>query len=78
MKFLIVVLAVVGGLWLLRNGRRPDDARPTRPSDRATPPAAPQEMTRCAVCGLHLPQSEAVAGQRGAYCSVAHRQQAED
>lgn len=73
MKALVVLLAVLGGVWLWRSGRRLDhDSKPPR---RATP--APQAMVRCAVCGLHLPQADAVTGRDGVYCSTAHRQQAE-
>jgi len=73
MKALIVLLAVLGGLWLWRNGRRKAQRPPQPP---ATPPA-PQAMVRCAVCGLHLPQADALTGQRGTYCSVTHQRQAE-
>jgi hypothetical protein len=34
-------------------------------------------MVSCPVCGLHLPQPEAVAGNNGLYyCSHEHRQRA--
>ena len=45
------------------------------------PPKSPrrevQPMLSCPVCGVHVPQTDAVKGQRGSYCSVAHRRQAE-
>jgi uncharacterized protein len=34
-------------------------------------------MVRCAHCGLHLPQKEAVIAGDVPYCSEAHRQLAE-
>jgi uncharacterized protein len=34
-------------------------------------------MLRCAHCGTHLPQTEAITGRQGHYCSLAHRQQSE-
>lgn len=76
MKLLIVLLAVLAGVWLWRQGRRvppphPPTARPTRAA------AQPKEMAQCAQCGLHLPRDEALAGKHGLYCSAAHRQQAE-
>jgi uncharacterized protein len=34
----------------------------------------PAAMVRCAHCGLHLPQTEAVPDDAGrSYCSTAHR-----
>ena len=37
--------------------------------------AAPESMMQCAVCGLHLPASEARFARGRAYCSDAHREQ---
>lgn len=78
MKYLIVLLVVLAGLWAWRSGRRTD--LPGQSGHKATdkmPPAAPQDMVRCAVCGVHLPRAEALTGRAGSYCSQAHRQQAE-
>jgi uncharacterized protein len=36
---------------------------------------APERMVECAVCGLHLPGSEARFGGGKVYCSDAHREQ---
>lgn len=38
--------------------------------------AAPETMVKCAVCGLHLPGSEARWAAGRTYCSDAHRDQA--
>jgi uncharacterized protein len=78
MKFLLV-LAVLGlALWLWRSGRGAarDETR-LRPS--AKPDAAPkaQEMVPCAWCQVHVPQADAIAGNRGRYCCAQHRQLAE-
>ena len=73
MKFLIVLLVVLGGVWLWKRGRdgrlrdKPPAARPTQ--------ALP--MVRCARCGTHVPGHEAVAGRRGSYCTSAHRRESE-
>ncbi|MDP1968565.1 MAG: PP0621 family protein, partial [Burkholderiaceae bacterium] len=40
-------------------------------------PALPEDMVSCPVCALHLPRAEAVAGEKGLYCSADHRRQAE-
>jgi uncharacterized protein len=75
MKYLLLIALLVVAYLVWRNGRLRDE-RETRSSDkRAQPPAGdPQEMVSCPVCGVHLPRSEAVAGQRGVlYCSTEHR-----
>ena len=39
---------------------------------RAEPPAAIENMTSCAHCGLHFPASEAVRADGLDYCSPGH------
>lgn len=73
MKLLIVLLAVLLGVWLWRSRRPPPPAKP--PKSRQAAPL--QEMVACQVCGLLLPQDDATTSARGVYCSSAHRQQAE-
>ncbi len=73
MKFLLFVVVVLLGVWLWRSGRQSD----RHADDPPTPPAGPQEMVRCAHCGVHLPLGEAVVGRIGRYCSQEHRQLAE-
>lgn len=75
MRALLVLAIVVLAVWLWRSGRR-DISGTDRPAPPATPPS-PQEMVRCAHCGVHLPRSDAVAGRLGLYCSAEHRQSAE-
>lgn len=67
MKYLLVLVVVVGLLWWLLGGR----AR-QRGASRPAPPA-PEGMLRCAHCGVHLPRSEALLGQGQPYCSAEHR-----
>jgi uncharacterized protein len=77
-KALIVLLAVLAGVWLWRNGRQKNLAARKHPVERATPPQENAEaMVRCAVCGVHLPRTDAAAGKHAIYCSGAHRQKAE-
>jgi len=75
MKYLLVLLVVLFGIWLWKHNRqaaqRPSDL-PTPPQPKRTP-VVPADMVACRHCGLHLPQHEAVAGQHGLYCSAAHR-----
>lgn len=85
MKYLLVVAVVVLVLWLLtaqrrrQVGRGDDDGRdrgkPAGPApQRESPPqAASSTMVRCAHCGVHLPQAEAVASGPLNYCSPQHR-----
>ncbi len=70
MKFLVVLLVVVLGLWLMLRGRR----TPPRRSAGAARTPAPQAMVECAHCGLHLPAADAVLEGSRVYCSEAHRQ----
>ncbi len=78
MKALIILLAVLAGVWLWRQGRRKDLAERRRPDEgQPAAPAIPQKMVRCPVCGVHLPLGDAQVGRQGEYCSAAHRQQAE-
>lgn len=70
MKYLLVLLVVAVGLWLLLRPRR---AQPTEPARR--PPAPqPADMVACAHCDLRLPRAEAVFDAQGhAFCDEAHR-----
>ena len=76
MKFLLVLLVVGLGLWMLLSrlrgpgaGGEGDDA--ARPEKSA---AKPVEMVVCAHCGVHLPATDALALGTRLYCSDAHRQ----
>ncbi len=70
-KLLVLLLAVLAGVWLWRRGQRARLARRTGQRKGALP------MARCARCGMHVPADEAVSGQRGSYCSAAHRRDSE-
>lgn len=73
MKYLLVITVVLVGFWIWRNNRQGERA------DTAAPPAprAPARMVACRHCGTHLPESEQLTGQHGAYCCPEHRQLAE-
>ena len=75
MKFLLLLAIVLLLAWLWRSGRR--GASSTDAAARPASPPGPQEMVRCAHCGVHLPHSDAVVGRIGLYCSPEHRQLAE-
>ena len=77
MKYLIVIAVLLVAWFVWRQQRVGRHKTPSAPP--AAPRAAgdPQAMVRCPVCALHLPDSDAVAGRQGRYCSEAHRAQAE-
>jgi len=76
MKYLLVMALVLVAFWIWRNNRE------TGKSAGSPRPPVPQreptvtEMVACDVCHVHLPRSEALIGDRGIYCSDAHRRQA--
>lgn len=74
MKFLLVIAVVLVAFWLWRSARR--RAAPGRDPGTART-GDPQEMVRCAVCGVFSPRSQALEGPGGLYCSREHRQRAD-
>ena len=78
MKYFLVILLVFVVFWLWSHNRRiekkqADDARRPR---QAGPKNALTEIVACDVCQVHLPRSDALIGNKGVYCSDAHRRQA--
>ena len=75
MKYLIWLLVILVAIWAFKRSRRP-----AKPAEEKTTPnnASPSNMVACTHCGLHLPQEEAVSGQKGLYCSTEHRAAAQD
>lgn len=63
---LLVLLLIVWWAWKKRasddGGERNDAA-----------PPAPERMVRCAHCGVHLPESDAVKDGELHFCNEAHR-----
>lgn len=74
MKYLIWLLVIVLAIWVYKRSRRADAVD----APKKQPLAAPANMLTCAHCGVHLPQDEAVAGEKGPYCSTEHRTAAQD
>ena len=73
MKYALIFGLVLVVIWLWRSSRK----KVTSPPAARAPVAKSTEVVACAVCSVHLPRTEAVAGKHGLYCSVAHRQQAD-
>ncbi len=71
MKYLLILLAVLAGVWIWRNSRR----EALRAQQAARKPAPPQlqDMVRCSVCGVHLPATDAVAVRSGVFCCPEHQ-----
>ncbi|MFY8083526.1 MAG: PP0621 family protein [Rubrivivax sp.] len=89
MKYLLVLVVVVVGIWVLAaRFRKSADPRQGRPSageggaaGAASGPgadgaekAAPRQIVACCHCGVHLPADEAVHDGSLPYCSPSHRQ----
>ncbi len=76
MKYLLVLLVVVGAIWVLLKRSRPGSgSQGPLPRDKMQDkPAAVTEMVACLHCGVHLPRSEAAVDAQGRlFCSPAHR-----
>ncbi len=73
MRWLLVLFALLIGIWLWRSGRQ------AKSRDRQPGPVAPdpQNMIGCALCSVHVPAAEAIQGRMGAYCCAEHRSRAE-
>lgn len=69
MKYVLLLLIVLAGIWWIRKQRQPN-----KPSASADQSKMPQPMLPCAQCGTHIPESDAVPGKQGHYCSEQHRQ----
>jgi len=48
------------------------------PPKSPPPPGSTQNMVRCARCGLHLPEAEAIKERGEYYCCEEHRRQQAD
>jgi uncharacterized protein len=74
MRFLLVLLVVLLGVWLWRSNRESisKQGRQQRPSA-----PQPQTMVRCELCSMHVPATDAITGNKGMYCSADHLRQAE-
>jgi uncharacterized protein len=73
MKYLTIFAVLAVAFWIWRNNRRSQV-----PAPKANPAqTGVQPMLQCAVCGVHLPASDAITGKQGRYCSAEHRKQLE-
>ena len=74
MKFLLLAIAVLLIAWRWRTARSTALRQRAQPKP-PTPTALP--MLVCRNCGVHIPESDAIQGVHGVYCSLSHRQRSE-
>lgn len=72
MKYLLLIALFFVVLGLLRKARALRSSRPAPPVARA-----PEQMVRCAHCGVNQPVSESILTHGHYYCCDDHRHQAE-
>ncbi len=65
-KLIFLVLAVVIVWAVLKNHAK------SRARSQAPRASAPEDMVRCAHCGVHLPRSESHASGGNFFCSEDH------
>jgi len=71
-RLIIIALAV----WLVVTLYRRFFKQPAPPKTSQT--GATKNMVRCTHCGLHLPETEAIAAEGRFFCSPEHRRLHED
>lgn len=74
MKFFLILVVVLAGIWLWRSNRQADPKLRQQDTKAAAPPL---DMVRCALCEVHVPSVDAVAGEKGVYCCMDHLHRAE-
>ncbi len=72
---LIRILIILAGLWLILHFVRRALRRHQQHEGDTSP--SPARMVACALCGTHIPESEAVRVGNRTYCCEAHRRSGE-
>ena len=67
MKYLVLLLIVVVGVWWIRQQRHSQQSADKQSGTQT------QVMVACSACGTHVPANDAVRGAQGVYCCKAHR-----
>jgi uncharacterized protein len=68
MKLLLLLMVVLVGAWWWRQ-----KSRAKTPPAKSTAQASTERMVNCARCGLHLPQTDAIAADGVFFCSTEHQ-----
>lgn len=71
--WLAVIAVIYLGYKLVVVSQRRSERAARRDDDRATGALAGEPMRRCAHCGVHIPDSDAIVAGGRHYCSEAHR-----
>jgi uncharacterized protein len=69
-RLIVLIVIVVAAVWLLKRALRAAQSRDAQ--QPAAPPAASEELVRCARCGVLLPRGEARMSDGVLYCSEEH------
>ncbi|HSC82164.1 MAG TPA: PP0621 family protein [Pseudomonas sp.] len=69
-RLLFWIALITAAVWLWRRLKPSPSAKAQTAREDAAAP-----MVRCAQCGVHIPQQQALAEGRLWYCSQAHLQQ---
>jgi len=69
MSRLIILLVIAAVVYLLFKSYRKD--APKQAEENSV--KKPEDMVRCAHCGVHLPRSESIKADGKFYCSAEHR-----
>jgi uncharacterized protein len=74
----LIVLALAGLVFWKWQSQRNGRLKNRRPPEQVSgQPPGSTPMQACILCGLNVPQPEALQGRKGWYCCEAHRQRAE-
>lgn len=71
MKYLLIFLIIFLVAWRWRTARDAEQSQAVK--KKAAAQALPVDVVACDHCGVHIPQSDAIQGQRGMYCTLQHR-----
>jgi uncharacterized protein len=75
LKYLLLLIVGWAVWWAWKKGK--EAQREVEDAERQHPkPSLPERMVTCAYCGVHLPESDALAADGQHYCHEAHRQAA--
>ena len=66
LKYLLLLILVLVVWWAWKK-------RAELPPAADKPPPLPERMVRCAHCGVHLPESDALVDGDRHFCNEAHR-----
>lgn len=75
LKYLLLLIVVWAVWWAWKKGKEAQDQ--VEDAERQTQKnSLPERMVTCDYCGVHLPESDALAADGRHYCHEAHRRAA--